>query len=48
MMPLEQEEGRQELWRRLGRWGVGKAIKRAGAKAGERVRIGHVEVEWPG
>jgi GTP-binding protein len=48
MMPLEQEEGRQEFWRRLGRWGVGKAIKRAGAKAGERVRIGHVEVEWPG
>jgi len=48
MMPLEQEEGRQEFWRRLGRWGVVKAIKRAGAKAGERVRIGRVEVEWPG
>jgi len=48
MMPLEQEEGRQEFWRRLGRWGVVKAIKRAGAKPGERVRIGQVEVEWPG
>ncbi len=48
MMPLEQEEGRQEFWRRLGRWGVVNAIKRAGAKPGARVRIGHVEVEWPG
>jgi GTP-binding protein len=48
MMPLEQEEGRQEFWRRLGRWGVVNAIKRAGAKPGEQVRIGDVEVEWPG
>jgi len=48
MMPLEGEEGRQEFWRRLGRWGVVKAIRRAGAKPGERVRIGQVEVEWPG
>ena len=48
MMPLEQEEGRQEFWRRLARWGVVNAIKRAGAKPGERVRIGHVEVEWLG
>ena len=48
MMPLEQEEGRQEFWRRLGRWGVVNAIKRAGASPGDRVRIGQVEVEWPG
>jgi GTP-binding protein len=48
MMPIEQEEGRQEFWRRLGRWGVVNAIKRAGAKPGEQVRIGDVEVEWPG
>ena len=48
MMPLQQEEGRQEFWRRLARWGVVNAIKRAGAKPGERVRIGRVEVEWPG
>jgi len=48
MMPLDQEEGRQEFWRRLARWGVVKAIRRAGAKPGERVRIGEVEVEWPG
>jgi len=48
MMPLEQEEGRQEFWRRLGRWGVVSALKRAGVQPGERVRIGQVEVEWPG
>ena len=48
MMPLEQEEGRQEFWRRLGRWGVVNAVRRAGAKPGQRVRIGHVDVEWPG
>ena len=48
MMPVEQEEGRQEFWRRLGRWGVVNAIRRAGARPGERVRIGQVEVEWPG
>jgi GTP-binding protein len=48
MMPLEQEEGRQEFWRRLARWGVVNAIKRAGVKPGGRVRIGQVEVEWPG
>jgi GTP-binding protein len=48
MMPLEQEEGRQEFWRRLARWGVANAIKRAGAKPGQQVRIGRVEVEWPG
>jgi GTP-binding protein len=48
MMPLEQQEGRQEFWRRLGRWGVVNAIRRAGAKPGERVRVGQVEVEWPG
>ena len=48
MMPLEQDEGRQEFWRRLGRWGVVNAIKRTGASPGDRVRIGQVEVEWPG
>jgi nicotinate (nicotinamide) nucleotide adenylyltransferase len=45
MMPLEQEEGRQEFWRRLARWGVVNAIS-AGVKPGGRVRIGHTE--WSG
>ncbi len=48
MMPVEMEEGRQELWRRLGRWGVIGALRRAGAQPGDRVRLGSVELEWPG
>jgi GTP-binding protein len=46
MMPVGQEEGRAELWRRLGRWGVNAALRRAGAKPGDRVRLGQVELEW--
>lgn len=48
MMPVEVEEGRQELWWRLGRWGVDSALRRAGACPGARVRLGKVELEWPG
>jgi GTP-binding protein len=48
MMPVEVEEGRQELWWRLGRWGLTAAIRRAGARPGDRVRLGSVELEWPG
>jgi len=48
MMPVEMEEGRQELWWRLGRWGVSGALRRAGARLGARVRLGKVELEWPG
>jgi GTP-binding protein len=48
MMPVEMEEGRQELWWRLGRWGVSSALRRAGARAGDAVRLGRVELEWPG
>ena len=48
MMPVEVEEGRQELWWRLGRWGVSGALRRAGAQPGDRVRLGSVELEWPG
>ncbi|MGQ9571651.1 MAG: GTPase ObgE [Dehalococcoidia bacterium] len=48
MMPLEQEEGRAEFWRRLRRWGVVAALRRAGIQPGARVRVGDVEVEWEG
>jgi len=48
MMPVEVEEGRQETWWRLGRWGVSSALRRAGAAPGDRVRLGKVELEWPG
>jgi GTP-binding protein len=48
MMPVEVEEGRQELWWRLGRWGVSAALRRAGARPGALVRVGEMELEWPG
>jgi GTP-binding protein len=48
MMPLEQEEGRAEFWRRLSRWGVVAALRRAGIQPGAKVRLGQVEVEWEG
>jgi GTP-binding protein len=48
MMPLDDEDARAELWRRLQRWGVTSALRRAGARAGARVLLGTVEVEWDG
>jgi GTP-binding protein len=48
MMPVGVEEGKQELWWRLGRWGVSGALRRAGARPGDRVRLGEIELEWPG
>ncbi len=48
MMPVEVEEGRQEVWWRLSRWGVSGALRRGGAQPGDRVRFGGVELEWPG
>src|SRR3989304_1840159 len=37
---LETEEARAEVARRLRRMGVAAALRRAGARAGDRVRIG--------
>ncbi len=48
MMPLEQEEGHAEFWRRLTRWGVVAALRRAGIQPGAKVRLGQTEVEWEG
>ncbi|MFQ5880392.1 MAG: GTPase ObgE [Dehalococcoidia bacterium] len=48
MMPLDNEEGQAEFWRRLGRMGVARALRRSGARPGDRVRFGAVELEWPG
>ncbi len=48
MRPMGMEAGRQELWWRRGRWGVSGALRRAGARAGDRVRLGDLELEWPG
>jgi GTP-binding protein len=45
MMPIETDEGRAELWRRFQRWGVTGALRRAGAKRGDTVHLGRVELE---
>ncbi len=45
MMPLDSDEGRAELWRRFGRWGITGALKRAGAKRGDRIVLGEVDLE---
>lgn len=45
MMPMDTEEGRAELWRRFKRWGVTGALRRAGARQGDRIRLGRVELE---
>jgi hypothetical protein len=37
-----------EIDRRLERWGVNKALRRAGARAGDRVRFGTAEVAFEG
>lgn len=44
---VESEEARAELARRLRRMGVVGALRRAGARDGDRVRIGRVELQWP-
>lgn len=48
MMPIETDEGRAEVWRRFQRWGVTGALKRAGAKHGDTVILGRVELEMQG
>ncbi len=45
MMPVETDDGRAEFWRRLKRWGVSRALRQAGARPGDRVRFGDVELE---
>jgi GTP-binding protein len=45
MMPVDVEEGRAELWRRFTRWGVTNALRRAGAKRGDKILLGRTQVE---
>lgn len=47
MLGVESEEARAEVARRLRRIGVAAALRRAGVKPGDQVRIGEVELEWP-
>jgi GTP-binding protein len=46
MLALQSDESRAETMRRLGRMGVVNALRRAGAKAGDAVRFGDVELVW--
>jgi GTP-binding protein len=48
MMPVGVEEGKQETWWRLGRWGVTGRLRKAGARSGDTVRFGEAALELPG
>jgi Obg family GTPase CgtA-like protein len=45
---VETEEARAEIRRRLARLGVAAALRRAGARPGDRILIGGEEIEWQG
>ena len=45
-MDLENPEARAYIKAKLRRMGVSSALKRAGAKVGDRVRLGEIELEW--
>ena len=44
---VDSEEARAAIARRLRRQGVERALRRAGVKDGDRVRIGKEELRWP-
>lgn len=48
MMDTDMEGADQEVQRRLERWGVVKALRRAGAEVGDTVVFGETEVEFEG
>ncbi|MFW6126361.1 MAG: GTPase ObgE, partial [Chloroflexota bacterium] len=45
-MDCTKVEARAYLRRQLGRWGVVRALRRAGVKPGDTIRIGSMEMEW--
>ena len=45
-LDIEDEEARHELFDRLRRMGVARALRRAGVASGERIRVGSVELRW--
>ena len=45
-LDAEDEEAREELFDRLKRLGVQRALARLGVRPGERVRVGEVELTW--
>jgi Obg family GTPase CgtA-like protein len=46
MLNLSQDEARAEFFRRLTRLGVVAALRRAGARPGDRVRFGATTIRW--
>ncbi len=46
MLALQSDESRAEVMRRLGRMGVVNALRRAGAREGDPVRFGDIELKW--
>jgi len=46
MLNLSQDEARAEFYRRLTRFGVVAALRRAGVQLGDRVRFGPTEMTW--
>ena len=46
MMDFEQEGARDEVDRRLARWGVARALRREGVAEGDTVRFGEVDIVW--
>jgi len=46
MMDTGMEGAIDEIWRRLERWGVARALEREGVQRGDIVRFGSVELEW--
>lgn len=48
MMDTDMPGARDEIERRLERWGVSRALRREGAEVGDTVVFGSVELEWVG
>jgi GTPase len=46
MMDMEMEGARDEVERRLHRWGVSKVLRRKGVKEGDTVHFGEVSLNW--
>jgi Obg family GTPase CgtA-like protein len=44
----KSQEARSEIQRRLHRLGIGAALKRLGARPGDRVIVAGEEMEWQG
>jgi Obg family GTPase CgtA-like protein len=45
-MDLKSAEARSYVRRQCKRMGVSAALKKAGAKPGDKIRLGEIELEW--